>query len=51
MFKVRGRHRRRLLTKAEDREGTVTAVRDAVEALAAERALRDVAIGVDVDPQ
>jgi primosomal protein N' (replication factor Y) (superfamily II helicase) len=51
MFRVRGRHRRRLLTKAEDREGTVAAVRDAVESLAAGKALREVAIGVDVDPQ
>ena len=51
MFRVRGRHRRRLLTKAEDRERTVVAVRDAVEGLAADRGLRDVAIGVDVDPQ
>ena len=51
MFRVRNRHRRRLLLKADDREGTVTAVRTAVERLAADRALRDVAIGVDVDPQ
>ncbi len=51
MFRVRGRHRRRLMTKAEDREGTIAAVRDAVELLAADRTLRDVAIGVDVDPQ
>ncbi len=51
MFRVRGRHRSRLMTKAEDREGTIAAVRDAVELLAADRTLRDVAIGVDVDPQ
>ncbi len=51
MFRVRGRHRRRLLTKAEDRERTIVAVRDAVEGLAADRGLREVAIGVDVDPQ
>ena len=51
MFRVRNRHRRRLLLKAADREATVTAVRDTVERLAADRSLRDVAISVDVDPQ
>jgi primosomal protein N' (replication factor Y) len=51
MFRVRNRHRRRLLTKSEDREGAVAATREAVERLAADRTLRDVAIGVDVDPQ
>jgi primosomal protein N' (replication factor Y) (superfamily II helicase) len=51
MFRVRGRHRRRLLLKATDRAATVEAVRGAVETLAGERALRRVAIGVDVDPQ
>ncbi len=51
MFRVRNRHRRRILIKAADREGTVGAVRDTVERRAADRALRDVAIGVDVDPQ
>jgi primosomal protein N' (replication factor Y) len=51
MFRVRNRHRRRLLLKATDREATVTAVRDTVERLAADRALRDIAISVDVDPQ
>ena len=33
MFRVRNRHRRRLLIKADDREATVAAVRDAVERL------------------
>ncbi len=51
MFRVRNKHRRRLLMKASDREGTVAAVRDVVERLAADRSLREVAIGVDVDPQ
>jgi len=51
MFRVRNRHRRRLLIKVEDRESAVAAVRRVVEARAADRSLRAVAIGVDVDPQ
>jgi primosomal protein N' (replication factor Y) len=51
MFRVRGRHRRRLLIKSDEREATVAAVRAAVESLASDRGLRQVAIGVDVDPQ
>ncbi len=51
MFRVRNRHRRRLLLKAPERAACVEAVREAVERLAADRALREVAIGVDVDPQ
>jgi primosomal protein N' (replication factor Y) (superfamily II helicase) len=51
MFRVRNRHRRRLMLKAKNRRATVTAVRESVEALASARELRDVAIGVDVDPQ
>jgi primosomal protein N' (replication factor Y) (superfamily II helicase) len=51
MFRVRNRHRRRILIKAQDREGAVAAVRDVVERRAADRTLKDVSIGVDVDPQ
>jgi primosomal protein N' (replication factor Y) len=51
MFRVRNRHRRRLLLKAAEREATVAVVREAVERLAADRALREVAISIDVDPQ
>jgi primosomal protein N' (replication factor Y) len=51
MFRVRNRHRRRVLLKARDREATVAVVRDVVERRAADRSLREVAIGVDVDPQ
>ncbi|MGH2924571.1 MAG: replication restart helicase PriA [Solirubrobacterales bacterium] len=50
-FRLRGRHRRQLLLKADDREETVTSVRGAVEALASARKLRGVALSVDVDPQ
>jgi primosomal protein N' (replication factor Y) len=51
MFRVRNRHRRRILIKAERREATIEAVRAVVERRAADRSLKDVAIGVDVDPQ
>ena len=50
-FGVRGRDRRQLLIKAGDREPAVAAVRAAVEGLAADRALREASLGVDVDPQ
>ncbi len=51
MFRVRGRHRRRLLLKAAERVATIEAVRGVVEGMAGERVLREVAVGVDVDPQ
>jgi primosomal protein N' (replication factor Y) len=51
MFRVRNRHRRRILLKASERDATVSAVRETVERLAANRALHEVAISVDVDPQ
>jgi primosomal protein N' (replication factor Y) len=51
MFRVRNRHRRRILLKADDRAGTVAAVREVVDRLAAERGLKGVSLGVDVDPQ
>jgi primosomal protein N' (replication factor Y) len=51
LFRLRGRHRRRLLIKSERRHETVTAVREAVAAAVRDRALRELAIAVDVDPQ
>jgi primosomal protein N' (replication factor Y) len=51
MFRVRNRHRRRILIKADDREGMVASVREVVERRAGDRSLKDVALGVDVDPQ
>jgi primosomal protein N' (replication factor Y) (superfamily II helicase) len=51
LFRKRGRHRRRLLVKSIDRTATVAAVRDAVTAAVDGRALREVAVSVDVDPQ
>ena len=50
-FRLRGRHRRQLLIKAEHRAEAVTAVREAVEGLAGGRQLRGAAVSVDVDPQ
>jgi primosomal protein N' (replication factor Y) len=50
-FRVRGRDRRHLLLKATDGAATVGAVREAVERAASCRALRGVALSVDVDPQ
>jgi primosomal protein N' (replication factor Y) (superfamily II helicase) len=51
MFRVRNRHRRRILIKTQNRESSVVAIRDVVERRAADRSLKDVAISVDVDPQ
>ncbi len=51
MFRLRGKHRRRLIVKTEQRQTAVAAVRDAVRTAVRNRALREVAISVDVDPQ
>jgi primosomal protein N' (replication factor Y) (superfamily II helicase) len=51
LFRLRGKHRRRLLLKSGRRHETVTAVRDAVAAAVRDRTLRELAISVDVDPQ
>jgi primosomal protein N' (replication factor Y) len=51
LFRLRGKHRRRLLIKSERRHETVTAVREAVATAVRDRALRELSISVDVDPQ
>ena len=51
LFRLRGKHRRRLLLKAPERRPAVAAVREAVAAAVRGRRLADVAISVDVDPQ
>ncbi|HEX6586135.1 MAG TPA: primosomal protein N' [Solirubrobacterales bacterium] len=51
LFRLRRRHRRRLLLKSEHRRRSVVAVRGAVEDAVRSRSLRDVAVSVDVDPQ
>ena len=51
LFRLRGKHRRRLLIKSGQRHETVAAVRDAVATAVRDRALRELAISVDVDPQ
>ncbi|MGZ4400768.1 MAG: replication restart helicase PriA, partial [Gaiellaceae bacterium] len=51
LFRLRGKHRRRLLVKSENRHRAVEAVRDGVRTAVRDRVLREVAISVDVDPQ
>jgi primosomal protein N' (replication factor Y) len=51
LFRRRGKHRRRLVVKSERRPAAVEAVREAVDAAVSGRALRDIAVSVDVDPQ
>ena len=51
LFRLRGKHRRRLLIKSGRRHETVAAVRAAVATAVHDRALRELAISVDVDPQ
>jgi primosomal protein N' (replication factor Y) (superfamily II helicase) len=51
LFRLRGKHRRRLVLKSEQRHQAVEAVRNAVRTAVRDRALREVSISVDVDPQ
>jgi primosomal protein N' (replication factor Y) len=51
LFRLQGRERAQLQVKSADRRPAVTAVREAVEAVAADRGHRGVVLSVDVDPQ
>ena len=51
LFRLRGRERRQVVVKTTEREAAIRATAAAVEAAARDRALRDVAFSVDVDPQ
>jgi primosomal protein N' (replication factor Y) (superfamily II helicase) len=51
LFMLRGKARFQLVVKAFDRAAAVAAVRDAVDAVSGDRAHREVALSVDVDPQ
>ena len=51
LFRLRGRERRQVVVKTTERAAAIRATAAAVEAAARDRALRDVAFSVDVDPQ
>jgi primosomal protein N' (replication factor Y) len=51
LFMLRGKARYQLVVKALERAPAIAAVRDAVDALSADRTHREVALSVDVDPQ
>ncbi len=51
LFRLRGRERRQVVVKTTEREAAIRATAAAVESAARDRALRDVAFSVDVDPQ
>ena len=51
LFRLRGRERRQVVVKTTERAAAVRATAAAVETAARDRALRDVAFSVDVDPQ
>ena len=51
LFRLRGRSRSQLVVKATDRSRAISAVGDAVDAIAPAASRRQVSISVDVDPQ
>jgi primosomal protein N' (replication factor Y) len=51
LFRRQGRHRAQLVVRSRERAPAITAVREAVERVAAERAHAAASFAVDVDPQ
>jgi primosomal protein N' (replication factor Y) len=51
LFRLQGRERSQLVVKATDRPAAVTAVREAVQQVAADHGRKGVAFAIDVDPQ
>jgi len=51
LFRRQGRHRAQLVVRSPERTAAISAVRDAVERVAAERAHAAASFAVDVDPQ
>jgi primosomal protein N' (replication factor Y) (superfamily II helicase) len=51
LFRRQGRYRAQLVVRWRERDAAIAAVRDAVEAVAADRTHAGVAFSVDVDPQ
>jgi primosomal protein N' len=50
LFRRQGRHRAQLVVRSQERAPAITAVREAVEQVAAERAHAAASFAVDVDP-
>ena len=51
LFRRQGRHRAQLVVRSQERAAAITAVREAVERVAAERTHAAASFAVDVDPQ
>jgi primosomal protein N' len=51
LFRRQARHRAQLVIRAQDRTSAITAVREAVETVAAMRDHQAASFAVDVDPQ
>jgi primosomal protein N' (replication factor Y) len=51
LFRRQGRYRAQLVVRSRERARAITAVRDAVETVAADRAHGRASFAVDVDPQ